>query len=216
MRNMGWREGQGIGPRISYQQRKRQASEIGIKLSEEADEEEHEGEAGKHLYAPLDRPLILVKGNTASTEKGWGLGYQPGSTLNAQLKKEGVATSDGRRLVGGYGVEEDPYGDDDDSGNFARVGSGAKKAMSVLDDLDEDEGEYRIAGSSRGHTFKKVSCVLSFRTLSLRKGSPSSPLRSRQQGKSHQPMSSMMVHQFCPASRFNTKPVILLRRECRL
>lgn len=154
MRNMGWREGQGIGPRITLQQRRQQALEIGLKLSE--DEETEDGEAGKHLFAPLDRPLILVKGNTASTEKGWGLGYQPGSTLNAQLRKEGL-TASAQRSIGGYGVEEDPYAESA-AEDFGGIGSRDKKAVGVSDLLeDDDEESYRIAGSSRGHTFKKVS-----------------------------------------------------------
>ncbi|GAA5961279.1 hypothetical protein JCM3765_002897 [Sporobolomyces pararoseus] len=199
MRNMGWREGQGIGPRISYQQRKQQALEIGIKLLD--DDEEHEGEAGKHLYAPLDRPLILVKGNTASTEKGWGLGYQPGATLNAQLKKEGVATSDSRRIVGGYGVEEDPYGDDE-SGNFVGIGSGDTRTMRVLDDLDDDEGEYSIAGSSRGHTYKKPATRKQTSTDVFHDGTPVLPGFSLQ----HEASNLASTSQLPPAPPSGWKP----------
>ncbi|GAA5885521.1 hypothetical protein JCM16303_002242 [Sporobolomyces ruberrimus] len=147
MRKMGWREGQGIGPRISDRQRRQQAREIGVVLeTEEGDPVE---EAQKHLFAPIDRPLILVEGKTASTERGWGLGYTPGSTLHAQLRRTGGTLGAGESRVSGYGVNSDPY-EDGNGLAFVPTGSEGKLAVDVPED-DEvaDEGPMNTGSSRR-------------------------------------------------------------------
>ncbi|GAA5909013.1 uncharacterized protein JCM6883_002579 [Sporobolomyces salmoneus] len=139
MQKMGWRPSQGIGPRITYSQRQRQARELGITLPVEEEEGEGDEEAKKHLYAPLDRPLVSLKEGKMLSEKGWGLGYKPGDTLGKKLGREGIGGT-GQR---GREELEDPYAD--------HVEMGSKKAFRVMEDLEEDEDEgYRIAGSSKG------------------------------------------------------------------
>ncbi|GAA6011707.1 hypothetical protein JCM11491_000724 [Sporobolomyces phaffii] len=155
MRRMGWRPGQGIGPRVSRAQRNRQALEAGVKLDHfaAADEDDDDDEAGKHLFAPVDRPLVLVTGTSASTEKGWGLGYRPGSTLHARV---------GGSLSGRGGVEEDPYGASSRD-DFAGLAARDKKAFRVADEIepdgDDDDNVYSIARSARGRPGARTNAV---------------------------------------------------------
>ncbi|BGP04341.1 G patch domain-containing protein 1 [Rhodotorula toruloides] len=144
MRKMGWRDGQGVGPRVTYQQRKRQAADIGVKLDEEDD---IGGEAEKHLYAPLDRPLTLIKGTSASMDKGWGLGYQPGMNLQQQLRSEGgyAGQASGRQTVYELDVD-DVYGGVGTS--MDALGDRQKRALGVYD--GEDDADFGTIQPSRG------------------------------------------------------------------
>jgi len=83
---MGWRLGNGIGPRVSLRQRKLQdiqasspygtrAAIDNIKITEEDEE------ANKHTYAPRDTPVLIVE----RKENFHGIGYQPGMTLHESL-----------------------------------------------------------------------------------------------------------------------------------
>lgn len=76
LKKMGWRPGQGIGPRISYKQRKHQDLQLGI-TSEDLDDEE----ASKHTYAPRDFKVHRPE-RKANTH---GLGYKAALSLNASL-----------------------------------------------------------------------------------------------------------------------------------
>ncbi|GAA5981028.1 hypothetical protein JCM10908_003955 [Rhodotorula pacifica] len=138
MRKMGWREGQGVGPRVSYQQRKRQAAEIGIRLGDEDGDEEVDGEATKHYYAPLDRPLTLVKGSSASKDKGWGLGYQPGMGLKETLRAEGGFAGSSKARTMTYELDDnDVYGDS--SSALQELSERQKRTIGTMDQ-DEDSG----------------------------------------------------------------------------
>ncbi|BGP21255.1 G-patch and DUF1604 domain containing protein [Rhodotorula toruloides] len=135
MSKMGWRDGQGVGPRVTYQQRKRQAAEIGVKLDEEDDAD---GEAEKHLYAPLDRPLTLIKGMSVSLDKGWGLGYQPGMNLQQQLRSEGGYAVHGSAQQTAYELDQDDvYGVSGTS--VDALSERQKRALGVYDGEDDDD-----------------------------------------------------------------------------
>ena len=83
LKKMGWRPGHGVGPRITWRQRKIQdlvaagkpIYDINI---EELDDDE---EAKKHTYPPRDTPVIKLsrKGNTH------GLGFVPEQGLRERL-----------------------------------------------------------------------------------------------------------------------------------
>jgi G patch domain-containing protein 1 len=91
LKRMGWRPGQGIGPRVTDKQRKRQDLELGIITDDQPDDEE----ASKHMYAPRDTGVVVVERRDGTH----GLGYRPGLGLNETL---GVESSSGsvRRLAG--------------------------------------------------------------------------------------------------------------------
>lgn len=74
LKKMGWRPGQGIGPRISYQQRRAQDELAGVPPPSE------DSEAEKHTYAPRDIkiPKIPAKDNV------FGIGYAPAAGLSTR------------------------------------------------------------------------------------------------------------------------------------
>lgn len=154
MRKMGWREGQGVGPRVSYQQRKRQAAEIGVRLDQDEAEADGDPEAAKHYYAPLDRPLVLVKGSSTSNDKGWGLGYQPGMGLKETLRKEeGYPGSTAAKTMTYELDDEDVYG-----GPATTLGdlSDRQKRGIRATDADEDDGGFPSMRSSKAGQSRQV------------------------------------------------------------
>ena len=72
---MGWRLGQGIGPRITYEQRRIQDRAAGATLDEEDEE------AKKHMHPRRDTPLLLL----SRKDNSHGVGYRPDIGLNESL-----------------------------------------------------------------------------------------------------------------------------------
>lgn len=146
MRKMGWRDGQGVGPRITMEQRKKQAFELGIKI-DEAEMYEGLDEASKHYYAPLDRPLASLKEVGVSTDKGWGLGYKSGPTVAALSR--GGSTSTEQSTARAVAYDDDDEEDEVYSKPSAMttLDSREKKKWGIVD-LDDENDNYRISGSS--------------------------------------------------------------------
>ncbi|KAK0489296.1 hypothetical protein IW261DRAFT_1444153 [Armillaria novae-zelandiae] len=103
LKKMGWRIGNGIGPRVSLKQRKLQdlqaftgqaSSSDDIKV---ADDDE---EASKHMYAPRDTSVIRFD----RKDNFHGLGYRPGMSLNESLGVNGGKSSSGPNLSAGFGL----------------------------------------------------------------------------------------------------------------
>ncbi|GAA6046564.1 hypothetical protein JCM3770_006211 [Rhodotorula araucariae] len=146
MRKMGWREGQGVGPRVTHVQRRRQAAELGLQPG--PDEDDQDGEAGKHYYAPLDRPLTLIKGTSASMDKGWGLGYQPGMNLDQRLQTEGAGMYASSARKPAYDLDDDDvYGGAGIS--VDALGHREKRAIGIYDAEDDDDEVFGTIRSSR-------------------------------------------------------------------
>lgn len=75
---MGWRIGQGIGPRLTYAQRKKQDAGF-LDPTKEVDGDEGDvEEAKKHLYPRPDTPVLVFR----RKDNFHGLGYSPGLGLN--------------------------------------------------------------------------------------------------------------------------------------
>ncbi len=76
---LGWRPGQGIGPRVSARKRRIQEAKIqgGAVKTEyiEVDDADH-AEANKHTFAPRDTKLLVYDGKQGKE----GLGYVGGHT----------------------------------------------------------------------------------------------------------------------------------------
>lgn len=184
MRKMGWRDGQGVGPRVTFSQRKKQAFELGVKLGEMDGEDDGEGEASKHYFAPLDRPLASLESVGVASDRGWGLGYKAGPTL----ARATAMTSNGR---GKLGVDlDDPYGDD------AGPGEDERRAYRVMEIGDEDDDDYRMSGTGSHRQQAKVSAP--FRDFSVESSLTrfSSRLRVAQDQVNH----FTMEIEYCPAS----------------
>lgn len=93
LRKMGWRMGQGIGPRITFAQRRAQDVAYGYAPTTGDPEDD---EAKKHMYPQRDTPLLLIpkKDNTH------GLGYKPGMGLMETLGAKGGSTTNGPNIAG--------------------------------------------------------------------------------------------------------------------
>jgi G patch domain-containing protein 1 len=101
LKKMGWRLGQGIGPRLTLRQRKLQDMQAlsGSRITEDViTVPEDDEEASKYTYAPRDTRILLVdrKDNTH------GLGYHPGMGLNESLGVKGSNGVMGPKLAGAY------------------------------------------------------------------------------------------------------------------
>ena len=96
---MGWRLGQGIGPRITYKQLRAQEGRP-IKEDEVVDEE-----ANKHLYAPRDTMTIRFQ----KKENAFGVGYVPGQGLGDVIQgRNGQTVESGPNLSGESFRHKDP------------------------------------------------------------------------------------------------------------
>jgi G patch domain-containing protein 1 len=94
LQKMGWRTGQGIGPRISLARRRAQDAQAydphtGARLASGSlttpAEEDEDEEAKKHLYAQRDTPVLSVQ----RKDNPHGLGYVPGTTLHSSRPASG-------------------------------------------------------------------------------------------------------------------------------
>lgn len=140
---MGWREGQGVGPRLTLLQRRAQAKELGITLDDDGEGGDDE-EARKHYYAPLDRPLALMEEVGVATDRGWGLGYHPVPVV--ALARVAASRASAAMDLDGE-EEEDVYGP-----IGASVGETSSKRPKWVQDLeDQDDGfDYQIKGTTKG------------------------------------------------------------------
>ena len=92
LKKMGWRPGQGIGPKLTYERRKKQDLRASAPLgsSEDlqnrlrGDEDQDHEEAKKHMYPQRDTKVPVFK----RKEDTHGLGYVPGMNLNESLARE--------------------------------------------------------------------------------------------------------------------------------
>jgi G patch domain-containing protein 1 len=82
LRKMGWRPGQGIGPRLTLAQKRAQDRQLGLAETDVNEMEVDDGgEAAKHTYAPRDTPAVT----SVRKADAHGLGYQPGLGLHQQM-----------------------------------------------------------------------------------------------------------------------------------
>lgn len=90
---MGWKPGQGIGPRLTYEQLRKRSELDGMPLPAVDSEE-----AKKHTYAPRDTRLPDIK----RKDDFYGLGYIPAAGLRDSRKKE----SNGPKISGTFAMGE--------------------------------------------------------------------------------------------------------------
>jgi len=95
LKKMGWRIGQGIGPRLTWRQRKLQDLQASFGQDDPSNDIRDDEEANKHTYAPRDTPIMLVDRKNNSH----GLGYSPGMSLDESLGVGTRKTASGPKLV---------------------------------------------------------------------------------------------------------------------
>ena len=82
LRKMGWRPGQGVGPRVTYDQlRKQDLQSSELPVSAKTNEMDEDDEARKHTFAPRDTRVIVFR----PKENHFGLGHTPGATLSETI-----------------------------------------------------------------------------------------------------------------------------------
>jgi G patch domain-containing protein 1 len=91
LKKMGWRLGQGIGPRLTWHQRRQQDLQFSSVDAGIPDDEE----AKKHSYAPRDTPILSVD----RKDNSHGLGYSPGMGLHEGLGVKASDRNSGPKLV---------------------------------------------------------------------------------------------------------------------
>ncbi len=99
---MGWKLGQGVGPRLTYAQRKAQDAGFFDPSKEVEGDEEDPEEAKKHTYPRHDIPVMIAP----RKDNFHGLGYNPGMGLNESVGHGGGAQkgSSGPKISGTYGM----------------------------------------------------------------------------------------------------------------
>ncbi|KAF8990675.1 hypothetical protein BDQ17DRAFT_1371641 [Cyathus striatus] len=170
LKKMGWRIGQGIGPRISLRQRRLQdiqASQPGtritlndIKLNEEDDE------ANKHTYAPRDTSIIVA----GRKDNFHGVGYSPGMGLHESLGvKEGDKASS-RQISAGFGLGALNDADEDDLDIYEGDITGSGRNRIAYDTTESGENEKITIG--RADEKKSQSKAVTSPSTTFRDGRP--------------------------------------------
>lgn len=166
LKKMGWREGQGVGPRLSAQARSRMAREL--KLPQE---DWSATAAPGQTFAPLDRPLVHFQ----HKENAYGLGFERGATLHQHQQQQPSSSSitEGGRAMpvgGAFGISALEDADEDDlsvydaqrpeqaAGSSAKgkASSQSKLARMVQDDQREPDISWRIPNSRADAVHNKV------------------------------------------------------------
>ncbi|GAK62940.1 g-patch domain [Moesziomyces antarcticus] len=99
LRRMGWKDGQGLGPRVDAQKKARLENLVStVPASSIATSSAVTLEDLKHLYAPPPTPMLSP---AASRSGRSGLGYEDKPSLNRALgAKAGVSTNEENRSIG--------------------------------------------------------------------------------------------------------------------
>ncbi|KAH0836806.1 hypothetical protein J3R83DRAFT_8571 [Lanmaoa asiatica] len=141
LKKMGWRPGQGIGPRVTWRQREIQHGRDPDRSGPDVDEE-----AKKHTYAPKDTPPIVVP----RKDDFHGLGYNRSLGLNASLgaNEQGTQGAQGPRLAGGFGLGALNDADEDDLDVYDHtMGHGRSRHAFDASDMHDEE---RVVIGGRG------------------------------------------------------------------
>ncbi|KZT69228.1 hypothetical protein DAEQUDRAFT_811463 [Daedalea quercina L-15889] len=137
LKKMGWRLGQGVGPRLTYAQRR---AELGSRAPREEDEDE---EAKKHLYPRRDAPVLIAP----RKDNFHGLGYVPGMRLEEAAGQDERA---GPQISAGFGLGALNDADEDDLDVYdgsTGAGRGGRSGM-AYDAMDEDDAQITMGPSS--------------------------------------------------------------------
>lgn len=145
LQKLGWRPGQGIGPRVTLRKLKIQEGKLG-KARLGMDDSEHDGaEAGKHTFAPRDVKLLVYE----SKEDKQGLGFEKGKGMSRLRKSSSsnltthaaeyinVAPAMARRPLDDEG--DDPYA----------VGPSTSSRSFAFDHNDDEDDVIVMGGPAR-------------------------------------------------------------------
>ncbi|CAE6495584.1 unnamed protein product [Rhizoctonia solani] len=136
LRKMGWKPGQGVGPRISYTRRRQQDIDAGV-VPRDAPED---AEASKHLFAPRDTPVLLFR----AKDNAHGLGHSGPVRLGGDAGT-GNKPSEGPNISAGFGLGalNDADEDDIDVYDGGPISRATRMAYDDIDDNDADGHSHR-------------------------------------------------------------------------
>ncbi|CAE6512733.1 unnamed protein product [Rhizoctonia solani] len=136
LRKMGWKPGQGVGPRISYTRRRQQDIDAGVVPSDAPED----AEASKHLFAPRDTPVLLFR----AKDNAHGLGHSGPVRLGGDVGT-GNKLSEGPNISAGFGLGalNDADEDDIDVYDGGLASRATRMAYDETDDNDADGHSHR-------------------------------------------------------------------------
>ncbi|TFY64484.1 hypothetical protein EVJ58_g2600 [Rhodofomes roseus] len=137
LKKMGWRLGQGVGPRLTHAQRR---TELGPRAPKEEGEDE---EAQKHLYPRRDTAVLIAP----RKDNFHGLGYTPGMRLEEAVAQDEKA---GPQIAAGFGLGalNDADEDDLDVYDIGRGTARGGRSRMAYDAMDEDDTRISMGSSS--------------------------------------------------------------------
>ena len=116
LQRMGWRPGQGLGPRVSFKRRNELLAMLGKPVPKD---EMQDKEAQKHMWPPPDTPMPIFSTKQDAKGLGW-TGNDHNVSLDEALKRARAETESrpvvAGKMTGGFGLgalEEDSDGEDD-------------------------------------------------------------------------------------------------------
>ena len=133
LQKLGWRPGQGIGPRVSLRKLRIQETKLGTRPAGSRDDEDDDMSGGtrQHTFAPRDNKLVVY----AAKEDKHGLGYQPGRGMGRLPQRRDSEPEHARSyLTTVFGTDFAEDGEDDPYGAAAST----ERAF-AFDNGDEDE-----------------------------------------------------------------------------
>ena len=98
LKRMGWRPGQGVGPRLTYAHRRKQDAGFLDPTRRDGEGDDAPEEAKKHMYPRRDVPVLVAR----RKDDFHGLGYDPGMGLSESVGAGAGAEQDrgGPRIAG--------------------------------------------------------------------------------------------------------------------
>ncbi|EMD39102.1 hypothetical protein CERSUDRAFT_104368 [Gelatoporia subvermispora B] len=144
LRKMGWRVGQGVGPRVTYAQRK--AQDAAVLGARGAREEEEDEEAKKHMFPRRDTPVLVA----SRKDNFHGVGYVPGMRLE-ESRGAGAdeARNRGPSISAGFGLGALNDADEDDIDIYDGDTGKRLRTRMAYDIADVDDENHISVGSSR-------------------------------------------------------------------
>ncbi|KAF9454369.1 hypothetical protein P691DRAFT_656211 [Macrolepiota fuliginosa MF-IS2] len=164
LKKMGWRLGNGIGPRVSLRQRKLQdlqaSSPYGTRIvTDDVKITEDDEEANKYMYAPRDTPVLTVE----RRDNAHGLGYRTGMTLHESLGSSGQGVVKGPRIAAGFGLGALNDADEDDVDIYDADANTTRGRLAYDAQFNEDTSVGAKATSGKSKTRSTASTSSAFR-----------------------------------------------------
>ncbi|KIY42943.1 DUF1604-domain-containing protein [Fistulina hepatica ATCC 64428] len=150
LKKMGWKLGQGIGPRVTLRQRRIQDIQAGVAVS--LDDLPDDEEAAKHLYPPRDIPVLRVP----RKDNCHGIGYQPGMGLSGSLGAKAESRGSGPKIAAGFGLGALNDADEDDLDVYDPGPATMSRNRMVYDMIDHEEEENPTISRTHTSTARKA------------------------------------------------------------